>query len=101
MMPRSECEWTSGRASFHKHGWRKNGRAGRIRFFRRVAAFALILLLFGVGGVVSLGWLIASRLFGLSSSAAAMWISIGTVVVALLAAVTFLRMVRRVGMPFR
>ena len=30
-----------------------------------------------------------------------MWILIGTVVVALLAAVTFLRIVRRVGMPFR
>jgi signal transduction histidine kinase len=101
MMPRSECEWTSGRPSSHKHEWRKNGRAGRIRFFRRLAWLALILLFFGVGGVVSLGWLIVRRVFGLSSTAGAMLISIGTILIALLAAVAFLRMVRRVGMPFR
>lgn len=42
-----------------------------------------------------------SRLFGLSSSGTAVWVPIGTVLVAFIAALAFLRVFRRVGMPFR
>jgi signal transduction histidine kinase len=59
------------------------------------------MFLFGSWGLVSLGWLAAGKLFGLSSSVAAVWVPIGTLVAAFLAAIVFLRILRGIGMPFR
>jgi signal transduction histidine kinase len=97
----SQCEWRSRYLGPRRHQWSKNDRGSRVRFFRRVAAVAFVLLLFGVWGLVSLGWLIASRLLGSSGSSGALWASLGTLLLAFLGAIAFLRVVRRIGMPFR
>jgi signal transduction histidine kinase len=97
----SQCEWRSRYLGPRRHQWSKNDRGSRVRFFRRVAAVAFVLLLFGVWGLVSLGWLIASRLLGSSGSSGALWASLGTLLLAFLGAISFLRVVRRIGMPFR
>src|SRR5215472_2930498 len=99
-MQQPQCEWRSGRRAWRRDS-HKNNRVGRIRFFRRLAAVVFILFLFGVWGLVSLGWLAVSRLFGIPPSGAAVWVPISTVLVAFIAAIALLRMVRHLGMPFR
>jgi two-component system, OmpR family, sensor histidine kinase BaeS len=100
-MQQSECEWRSRRPGPMRGQGHRNGQVGRVRLFRRLAALLFILFLFGAWGFVSLGWLAFSRLFGVSSDAAAVWVPIGTLLVAFIAAIGLLRMVRRVGLPFR
>jgi signal transduction histidine kinase len=96
-----QCEWRSRYLGRGRHQRSKNDRGGRVRFFRRVAAFAFLLLFFGIWGLASLAWLAARRLFDFSSGGAVAWVSISTLLVAFFAAIAFLRMGRRVGMPFR
>jgi signal transduction histidine kinase len=100
-MKKPECEWRSAPAWARGHDWSVSGRAGRVRFFRRIAAVAFVLFLLGIWGLVSLGWLVASKLFKLSSSGAVVWVPTATLLIAFLAATAFLRVFRRVGMPFR
>ena len=102
MTHQAQCEWRNQGPPWSKRQhWRQNGRAGRARFFRRLAALAFILLVFGIWGLASLVRLALGRLFGLSSIAAAIWIPIATLLVAFVAAAVLLRTVRRVGLPFR
>jgi signal transduction histidine kinase len=96
MMQQPECEWRGRRAE-----WHGNGRAARVRFFRRLAALVFMLFLFGIWGVVSLSWFILSRLSRLSPGGAAVWVPIGALLLAFIAAIVLLRMVRRIGLPFR
>ena len=103
MTDQAQCEWRNqGPPPWSKRQhWRQNGRAGRARFFRRLAAFAFILLVSGIWGLASLVRLVFGRLFGLSSSAAAVWVPIATLLIAFAAVFVLLRTVRRVGLPFR
>ena len=100
-MKKPECEWRSGPPWASSHDWSVGGRAGRLRFFRRIAALVFVLFLLGVWGLVSLAWLVAGRVFGLSSRGAAFWVPTATLLIAFLAATAFSRVFRRVGMPFR
>lgn len=45
-------------------------RAGRVRFFRRIALLALLVLMSGVGGAIALVWTVASR-FGIVAASPA------------------------------
>lgn len=102
MTDQAQCEWRNQGPPWSKRQhWSQNGRAGRARFFRRLAAFASILLVFGIWGFASLVRLAFGRLFGLSSSAAAVWVPIATLLIAFVAVFVLLRTVRRVGRPFR
>jgi signal transduction histidine kinase len=101
MTQRSECQWRSAYAGPRRREWHGNERAGRVHFFRRVAALIFILLLFGIWGLISLVSLIFSRLFPLPPSSAAVLAPVGTLLVAFIAAIVLLRTVRRVGLPFR
>lgn len=100
-MQRSECQWRGGHAGLGKREWHGNGRAGRVRFFRRIAAVIFIFFLLGVWGLISLGWRIFGGLFRLSPSGASLWVPVGTLLVAFLVALALLRTLRRVGLPFR
>jgi two-component system OmpR family sensor kinase/two-component system sensor histidine kinase BaeS len=100
-MERAQCEWRGQGPWSKAQHWRPNGRVGRARFFRRLATIAFILLVFGIWGLASLVRLALGRLFGFSSSAAAGWVPIATLLTAFAAATALLRMVRRVGLPFR
>lgn len=100
-MQRSECQWRSSYAGLGRRDWHGNGRAGRARFFRRVAALFFIFFLLGVWGLISLVSIIFGRVFRLSPSSAAFWVPAGTLLVVFIAAIVLLRMVRRVGLPFR
>jgi len=98
----AQCEWRNQGPPWSKRQhWRQNGRTGRARFFRRLAALAFILLVFGIWGFASLVRLALGRLFGLSSSAAAVWVPFATLLLAFAAVFVLLRTVRRVGLPFR
>jgi signal transduction histidine kinase len=99
---RAQCEWRNQGPPWSKgQHWRQNGRAGRARFFRRLAVLAFILVVSGIWGFASLVRLVFGRLFGLSSSAAAVWVPIATLLIAFAAVFVLLRTVRRVGLPFR
>jgi signal transduction histidine kinase len=99
-MKRPVCGNPLGGPSWRsRRDWHGNARAGRARFFRRIAAVVLLMVLLGSWGLVSLGWLAAGKLFGLSSSSAIVWVPIGTLVVTFIAAIVFLRIVRGLGMP--
>jgi signal transduction histidine kinase len=98
----AQCEWRNQGPPWSKRQlWRQNGRAGRARFFRRLAAFAFLLLVFGIWGFASLVRLALGKLFGLSSSAAAASVPIVTLLIAFAAVFVLLRTIRRVGLPFR
>jgi signal transduction histidine kinase len=98
----AQCEWRNQRPPWSKRQlWRQNGRAGRARFFRRLAAFAFLLLVFGIWGFASLVRLALGKLFGLSSSAATASIPIATLLIVFAAIFVLLRTIRRVGLPFR
>lgn len=71
MTDQAQCEWRNQGPSPKRQHWRQNGRAGRARFFRRLAALAFILLFFGIWGFASLVRIALGRLFGLASIAAA------------------------------
>lgn len=101
MKNQPECDWKSTSPQAGRRNWNASSSAGRVRFFRRIAAFAFVLFLLGVWGVVSLGWLLATRVFRFSFSGAAVWVPIATLLAAFLAAIAFLRIFRRVGTPFR
>jgi signal transduction histidine kinase len=78
------------------------GPAGRrARFFRRVAAFALAVLLLGVCGTVALLWLAATTLgiVAPSSRAAALTLSGAGLFGAVAAVLMLVRTMRRVGTP--
>jgi len=100
-MDRAQCEWRGQGLWPKRHDWRQNGRAGRLRFFRRLAAIVFLLLVFGIWGLASLVRLAFDRLLGLSSGAAAAWVPIVTLLIAFVAAMVLLRMFRHVGLPFR
>jgi two-component system sensor histidine kinase BaeS len=100
MMPRSECGWRSDHVETGRE-WHGSARARRIRFFRRLAALVFILFLFGIWGFVSAGRLILTRIFGVSSSGAAVWVPIGTLLLAFVALGILVRMAGRVGLPIR
>ena len=100
-MKKPECEWNSAPPWVRGQNWSAGGRAGRGRFFRRIAAVVFVLFLLGIWGLVSLILLVAGRLFGPSSGGASVWIPAAALVIAFLAAIAFLRVFRRVGMPFR
>ena len=100
-MKQPECDWRNGPPWARRHAWSVSGRAGRVRFFRRIAAVAFVFFLLGIWGLVSLGWLLAGRIFRLSSGNAAVWVPTATVLIAFFTALAFVRLFRRVGMPFR
>src|ERR1051326_2839769 len=100
-MKQPECDWRNGPPWARRHAWSVSGRAGRVRFFRRIAAIAFVFFLLGIWGLVSLGWLLAGRIFRLSSGNAAVWVPTATVLIAFFTALAFVRLFRRVGMPFR
>src|SRR5215471_3203927 len=95
-MKKPECEWRAGPPWARGHD-----SAGRVRFFRRIAAVLFVLFLLGIWGLVSLVWLVAGRVFGLPSGGANIWIPTAILLIAFLAATAFLRVFRRFGMPFR
>jgi signal transduction histidine kinase len=76
------------------HRW----RAGRGRFFRRVAALALVILMFSAYGMTALAWLAATKLGLVSSepSAPALWFVGGIVGLSVTIVAATLR---RVAMP--
>ena len=100
-MKQPQCEWRSGPPWATREDWSTSGRARRVRFFRRIAMLAFVLFVAGIWGLAWLGWLVASRVFGLSSSGAAVWVPTATLLAAFFAAIALLRLFRRVGMPFR
>ena len=95
-----ECEWNNG-PPWAKREEETSRRAGRVRFFRRIAAVAFALFLLGIWGLISLGWLLASRVFRLSSGSVSIWVAAATLLIAFLVASVFFRVFRRMGMPFR
>jgi two-component system sensor histidine kinase BaeS len=100
-MKRPEREWNCGPPWRRDHTWGVRGQASRVRFFRRVAAVAFATFLLAICGLVWLSWIAITKLFGVSLNGAAVWVPIGTVLVAFVAALAFLRIFRRVGGPFR
>jgi two-component system, OmpR family, sensor kinase len=102
MTDQGQCEWRNQGPPWSKRQHRRqNGRVGRARFFRRLAASAFILLVFGIWGFASMVRLALGRLFGLSSTAADAWVPVLTLLIAFAAVVALLRTVRRIGLPFR
>jgi signal transduction histidine kinase len=81
--------------------WGRHWRPGRARFFRRVAAFALAVLLLGVCGTVALLWLAATTLgiVAPSSRAAALTLSGAGLFGAVAAVLMLVRTMQRVGTP--
>jgi signal transduction histidine kinase len=81
--------------------WGRHWRPGRARFFRRVAAFALAVLLLGVCGTVALVWLAATSLgiVAPSSRGAALTLSGAGLFGAVAAVFVLVRMIERVGTP--
>lgn len=100
-MNKPECDWRSAPRWVREQDWSAGGRAGRGRFFRRIAAVVFVLFLLGIWGLVSLIWLVADKLFKLSSSGTTVWVPTATLLLTFVAAIAFLRAFRRVGMPFR
>jgi signal transduction histidine kinase len=102
MMNRSECGPISS-APWQRHDWHASGRAGRVRFFRRLAVTAFVLFLLGVGGAVALAWLVANSLGFVASSSrgGAFAVLVGGLLAVVIAAVVLGGMMRRVGMPLR
>jgi signal transduction histidine kinase len=94
--------WWSDRGRWRSHPESgRHWRPGRARFFRRVAAFALALLLLGVCGTVALVWLAATTL-GLvapSSRGAALTLSGAGLFGAVAAVFLLVRTMQRVGTP--
>jgi signal transduction histidine kinase len=94
--PESE-PWPPSRTRVHQ--WRRR----RARFFRRFALIALIVVLLGAYGALSLAWLIANNVGLVAPStpgtgAVALMLGVFVVIGAL---VTFRTMTRRVGTPIR
>jgi signal transduction histidine kinase len=81
--------------------WGRHWRPGRARFFRRVAAFALAVLLLGVCGTVALVWLAATNLgiVAPSSRGAALALSGAGLFGAAAAVFVLVRTMQRVGTP--
>lgn len=79
------------------HRW----RGGRGRFFRRVAALALVVLMLSVCGVVALAWLTATKLGLVASSGPAtpVILFVGGIAGVCLALLVLVSMTRRVAMP--
>jgi signal transduction histidine kinase len=96
-----ECEWKSGHPWRRRQDWGANGRTVRARFFRRLAAVALLLFLLGVCGVVALAWLAASALgiFTPASHGVAIAVLGGGLLAAVIAVIVLIGTFRRVGMP--
>lgn len=81
------------------HQW---SRAGRVRFFRRIAILGFLLLVFAVSGIIALLWIVFDRvgiIAGAPRAAALVLIAGGLVSAALV--ITLLRGMRRVGLPLR
>jgi two-component system sensor histidine kinase BaeS len=81
------------------HQW---SRAGRVRFFRRIAIVGFLLLVFGVCGIVALLWLVFERagiIAGAPRAAALVLIAVALVAGAFV--IALLRGMRRVGVPLR
>src|SRR2546427_12929318 len=79
------------------HRW----RGGRGRFFRRVAALALVVLMLSACGVVALAWLAATKLGLVASSGPAtpVILFVGGIAGVCLALLVLVSMTRRVAMP--
>lgn len=99
MTSEGECGWESG-PQWRRHDWRVTGRVGRVRFFRRLAAVGLTLLLLAVWGLASLVWLAANKIFG-PSLRSPFWLPVLALLIVFLLAVALLRIFRHVGLPFR
>jgi signal transduction histidine kinase len=78
-------------------------RAGRARFFRRVALVAIVMLLAGISGVLALVWLAATRsgIVSPTTGGAAVLLVGGGLIGTLGALLIFRGIVRRVGIPLR
>lgn len=81
----------------------RNSRAGRLRFFRRIAVLGFLALLLGVCGVVSILWLVLTRLGMAGPSSGALVISLGIAgfLMVALALAALARMMRRIGSPLQ
>src|SRR5215469_14172641 len=101
MMNQRQCEWRSGPPWRSGHDWRTSGHAGRIRFFRRIAAIALVLFLLGVCGMVALAWLAAKALGIFSSQGVTFAVVIVGFLVALLTVIFLVVTFRQIGLPLR
>ena len=98
---RPECDWRNGPRGWRKHERLGSGRPGRVRFFRRLAAVAFVLLLFAAWGFVFLCWLLVRAIFQLPAIGAGLWIPFATLLVSFVAAVALLRALRSLGTPVR
>src|SRR5215813_15335213 len=103
MMNQRQCEWRSGPPWRSSHNWRTSGQAGRIRFFRRIAAIAFVLFLLGVCGMVALAWLAAKALgiFSHSSQGVSFAIVVVGFLAALLTVIFLVVTFRQIGLPLR
>ncbi|HKE30756.1 MAG TPA: ATP-binding protein [Candidatus Angelobacter sp.] len=103
MMNQPQCEWRSGPPWRSGQDWRSSGHAGRIRFFRRIAAAAFVLFLLGVCGMIALAWLAAKALgiFSHSSQGVSFAIVVVGFLAALLTVIFLVVTFRQIGLPLR
>src|SRR5262249_61324598 len=101
MMNQRQWEWRSGPPWRSSHNWRTSGQAGRIRFFRRIAAIAFVLFLLGVCGMVALAWLAAKALGIFSSQGVTFGVVVVGFLVALLTVIFLVVTFLQIGLPLR